>query len=90
MKTRVASLGLVVVLFAVCLSDISAWDREYKEGFALLKAIEFTNLVVVGRVSGKECVFPENITGKFTTDITIDVDEVIKGNPNAAQIVLNS
>ena len=74
-----------VVLFVLCLPDAFGWDAEYKQGFALSKRIKSSDLVVVGRVAEKEFVYRANIRAKFTTDITIDVDHVLKGTPNAGK-----
>ncbi len=81
---RVAVLtNLVVVLFVLCLSDALSWDSEYRQGFALSKSVELSNLIVVGQVVRKQYVFRANIEGLATTDITVAVDQVIKGTPNA-------
>ena len=74
-----------VVLFVMCLSDAFGWDSEYRQGFALSKRIKSSDLVVVGRVAEKEFVYRANTGAKFTTDITIDVDTVLKGTPNAGK-----
>ena len=74
-----------VVLFVLCLPDAFGWDAEYKQGFALSRMIKSSDLVVVGRVAEKEFVYRANIRAKFTTDITIDVDHVLKGTPNAGK-----
>ena len=74
-----------VVLFVMCLPDAFGWDAEYKQGFALSKRIKSSDLVVVGRVAEKEFVYRANTGPKFTTDITIDVDTVVKGTPNAGK-----
>ena len=74
-----------VVLFVMCLPDAFGWDAEYKQGFAPSKRIKSSDLVVVGRVAAKEFVYRANIRAKFTTDITIDVDHVLKGTLNAGK-----
>ncbi len=74
-----------VVLFVMCLSDAFGWDAEYKQGFALSEMIKASDLVVVGRVAAKEYVYRANIRSKFTTDITINVDTILKGSPNAGK-----
>lgn len=71
-----------LVLLIVSLSNLYAWPREFLKEYALLKFVEINELVVVGRVTGKEFVMRTNIIDKFTTDITVTVDEVIKGTPN--------
>ena len=83
---RVAVLAnLVVVLFVLCLSDALSWDSEYRQGFALSKSVELSDLIVVGRVVRKQYVFRANIESLATTDITVAVDQVIKGTPNAGK-----
>ena len=83
---RVAVLAnLVVVLFVLCLSDALGWDSEYRQGFALSKSVELSDLIVVGRVVRKQYVFRANIESLATTDITVAVDQVIKGTPNAGK-----
>ena len=77
--------NLAVVLFVLCLSEAFGWDAEYKRGFAHSKSIERSNLVVVGRVVRKQYVFRANINSLATTDITVAVDQVIKGTPNAGK-----
>ena len=74
-----------VVLFVLCLPNAFGWDAEYKQGFALSRMIKSSDLVVVGRVAEKEFVYRANTGPKFTTDITIDIDTVVKGTPNAGK-----
>lgn len=71
-----------LVLLIVSLSNVYGWTREHVEKYALLKCVESNELVVVGRVTGKEFVTRPNIKHRFTTDITVAVDDVIKGTPN--------
>ena len=84
MKRHFASVLAAVVLFAICSTYGMAWDRDYMKGFALGKAIELCELVVVGEISSVEGVWREEVDCKITTDITVDVDKVILGTPNAA------
>ena len=85
MKSSRVAVLTGVVLFVLCLPDAFGWDAEYKQGFALSKRIKSSDLVVVGRVAAKEFIYRANIRAKFTTDITIDVDTVLKGTPNAGK-----
>ena len=78
-------LTYVVVLFVLCLSDALGWDSEYRQGFALSKSVELSDLIVVGRVVRKQYVFRANIEVLATTDVIIAADEVIKGTPNAGK-----
>ncbi len=74
-----------VVLFVMCLSDAFGWDSEYRQGFALSRFVERSNLIVVGQVIEIEYVTRENIKGRYTTDITVAVDQIIKGKPNISK-----
>ena len=74
-----------VVLFVMCLSDAFGWDSEYRQGFALSHFVERSNLIVVGQVIEMEYVTRENIKGRYTTDITVAVDQIIKGKPNISK-----
>lgn len=81
------------VVVALCFTDLSYGSMpdnpEDRERFGLLKMVEYCDLVVQGTVSSidyfvRQGVMPDG-TGAFTTDITLDVDEVIKGKPNAGE-----
>ena len=84
MKQFFSVLLITVALFVLCSTSAVAWDREYMKGFALGKAIDLCELVVVGEISSVESVWREEVACKITTDITVDVDKVILGTPNAA------
>ena len=87
MKSRgFVTVAVVISLaFVFCLSNAFSWSAKYKQGFALSRMIKSSDLVVVGRVAEKDFVYRANIRSKFTTDITIDVDTVVKGTPNAGK-----
>ena len=87
MKSRgfVALAVVISLAFVLCLSNAFSWPNKYKQGFALSEMIKSSDLVVVGRVAEKEFVYRENLAPKFTTDITIDVDTVLKGTPNVGK-----
>lgn len=74
-----------VALFMLMLFNVEAWDREYREGFELLKTIESSDLIVVGEVTEKEGVFRKEIERGITTDITVEVETLIKGTPNSGK-----
>lgn len=74
-----------VVLFALCLSDALGCVSKYRQGFALSHFVERSNLIVVGQVIEMEYVTRENIQGRYTTDITVAVDQTIKGKPNISK-----
>ena len=76
-------LCVSLALLIISLSNLyAAWTREFQEGYQLLKALEMNQLVVVGRVSGIEYLTRSNIRGSHTTDVTVTVDETLKGSPN--------
>ena len=80
------ALAVVISLTCVfCLSNAFSWSAKYKQGFALSRMIKSSDLVVIGRVAEKEFVYRANIRSKFTTDITIDVDHLLKGTANAGE-----
>ena len=81
------------VLFAFCGFN-TAWgsmpgDPELNENYALLKMVEECDLVVAGRVSSIDYVVRESVLpdgrGALTTDITVSVDQVLKGKPNGGE-----
>ena len=77
--------GLVLMVILSCilfLSNVSAFDVEYNEGFAISKTIELCKIVAVGRVTQIDFVWRDNIEIKHTTDVTVTVDQMIKGTPN--------
>ena len=78
-------VALAVTLFGLCLSNAFGWSNKYKQGFALSQIIKSSDLVVIGSVAQKEFVYRENMDSKFTTDISIDVDHLLKGTPNAGK-----
>ena len=86
MKVVMAVWLLVAVCF-VGLSYASMPDEpEHRERFALLNMVKYCDLVVTGTVTQMDYVVRERVLpnggGAFTTDITIAVDETIKGSPN--------
>lgn len=82
---RMKSLCIAGMLFSLCLPDVFGWDSEYKQGFTLSKSVEHSALIVVGRVIEMEYVYRENVPGRYTTDITVAVEETIKGMPNISK-----
>ena len=75
MKRFIASLVMATVLFAPALSSgmLIEMDDEYRKGASLLKFVENSELVVVGRVFGLMYVSRPNILpdggGVVGTDI---------------------
>ena len=72
----------VVLLFALCLSDAFAFTVEYNKGYSLSESVENCDIVVVGRVTAIDYVWRDNIETKHTTDVTVTIDNLIKGTPN--------
>lgn len=74
----------IIILFSVLLSDVHSSlvgdSPEYRKGKALLEAINRCTIVVVGTVVGIEGMW----RGSITTDITIDIETLIKGKPNVS------
>jgi hypothetical protein len=55
------------------------------EGFRISDMVERASLVFIGEVAELEFVFRENIPPQYTTDVTVKVEEMIKGKPNAGE-----
>lgn len=80
--TLASFVSLTVVLSVLCLPSVSGSSMgPYEKGFSIANVVDDSNLVVFGEVVKKQFVFREEF-GR-TTDITIDVREMIKGTPNA-------
>lgn len=56
-----------------------------KEGLSISAMIEMSVLAFTGEVVEMEFVFRENLPLQFTTAITVEVEEMIKGTPNAGE-----
>ena len=82
---RLASfVSLTVVLSVLCLPSVYGFSiAPYEKGFSIANVVDDSDLVVFGRVVKKEFVYREMLG--TTTDITIDVREMIKGTPNAGE-----
>ena len=74
---------VAVALFALCVSSVYAGTipsgRDAWPNYTLLKMVEDCDLVVTGEVTSMVAVFRPGIT----TDVTINIEDVIKGTPNA-------
>jgi hypothetical protein len=78
-KNYIRWLFLVFTLLVLCfpvVSDALSLGK-YKPGFSIAQVVDDSDLVLLGRV------IEVQFTGNFTTDITVKVDELIKGTPNA-------
>lgn len=80
----------VVVGLTICLlcfaNRLEALMAEYEPGFSVAQVTDVSTIVCVGRVVAKEFVFRENVSPPFTTDITIQVEDFIKGEANAGEM----
>lgn len=75
---------LTVVLSVLCLPRVYGLSMPpYEKGYSIANVVKDSDLIVYGRVVKKEFVFREDLRPQFTTDITIDVRQMIKGTPNA-------
>lgn len=72
---------LIYLTVLPCLSEAS-YMSGFPPGFNIRNMVKHTDLIVHGKVVDTEFVFREHITSKYTTDITIAVDSVVKGTPN--------
>ena len=66
---------LLVLCFPVMSDALSL--AKYEPGFSIAQVVDVSDLVLLGQV------IEVRWTGNFTTDITVKVDELIKGTPNA-------
>lgn len=73
----------LLVLFSPCSSY--ALMTEYKPGYQIATLVKDSDLVVVGRVINTQFVFRDNFAPQFTTDITLEVESLIKGAANAGE-----
>ncbi len=71
---------VVLALVTFCVFDAQAMTpQQYRNGFALLNAVDECELVVLGTVASKDYV---NRFGLITTDITVTVEEFVRGTGN--------
>ncbi|MDE0043240.1 MAG: hypothetical protein OXT74_14470 [Candidatus Poribacteria bacterium] len=89
MKALMAACLLVAFCFAGLSYGSMPDDPEHRERFAFLKMIEYCDLVVKGKVTSIDYVVRQRVMpnggGAFTTDVTIDVNQSLKGSPNAGK-----
>lgn len=82
--TLASRVSLTVVMCVFCLPRAYGLSMApYEKGFSIANVVDDSDLVVYGKVVKKQFEFRENF-GR-TTDITIDVKEMIKGTPNAGE-----
>ena len=76
------------ILFGLCISYVYSTTIAYGPGnLHLSSSIQNSTLVVVGRVTELEYVIRDLMFARemATTDITVDVEKIIKGKPNAGK-----
>ena len=81
-------LAPLTFVLLCAISSAFGWDSEYRQGFALSNCVDRSALVVVGRVTQKDFVkrvLDPTIGEEITTDITVEVQQVVKGAPNAGK-----
>ncbi len=77
---------LVLLLFCVSLPCLmGAYRITPTEGLSISSMVKLSNLVFTGEVVEMEFVFREDLPPQFTTDITVEVEAMIKGTPNAGE-----
>ncbi len=82
-------VGFTLALFVLAVSSVQALqylgDKEHRQGFELLKTIEASDIIVIGEVTNTEGVWRKEIMRGITTDITVEVETLLKGEPNAGE-----
>ena len=68
----------VMTLFPYLLE--AAYMSGFSPGFNIRNLVKHTDLIVYGTVVEKEFVFRANTTPQYTTDITVNVQQKIKGD----------
>ena len=75
------NLPAVLLSIVLCLPAISdASGTRYKKDFNIANVVESSKLVVVGRVTATDFVYRQGFGA--TTDITLEIEDMIKGDPN--------
>ena len=80
MKSKMV-VTFTLVLSVLCVPRASGIMLAYEKGYSITNFVEDCDLVVDGMVIEKRSVFRQ--PNGCTTDITIEVRDVIKGTPNA-------
>ena len=82
-KCLVTLILLLSMMFLPLVSE--GITVHYPEGFNIVNIVNDVDTVVVGKVIKKVYVFRDNVVPKYTTDITVEVEELIKGKPNVGE-----
>lgn len=86
MKSR----GFVALALALCLllapqrSEGLTFEK-YEPGFSIAQVVDDSEIVVLGKIVERQFVYRPETDAGFTTDITIKVEEFIKGEANAGR-----
>ena len=87
MKYVLSALTLIALCFVNVSYGAIGIDRDKLDRYSLLGMVERCEMVVTGRVKSMVFVHRTDVTpaggGTLTTDVTIAVENVIKGTPNA-------
>ncbi len=75
----------LILLFVVAFTPLAGEASliYFPQGFQIATMVEHNDLIVVGTVASAQFIFREETPPQFTTDIVINVEEIIKGEPNA-------
>lgn len=74
------SMLTILALFP-CLLDAS-YLSGFSPGFNIRNIVKHTDLIVRGTVADKQFVYREDAACQYTTDVTVNVTNRIKGVPN--------
>lgn len=75
---------LLILVYITLLPSLvdAAYMSGFPPGFNIRNLVKHTDLIVYGTVEDMEFVFRANTPSQYTTDITVEVKQVIKGTPN--------
>ena len=92
MKRFVSTLALLVLCSSNALASMMFPPSHINEFFSITKMVDACDLVVTGTVASMDYVARRGVTDDggnlLTTDISIAVDQVIKGEPNAGEALV--
>ena len=76
---------LYCLLYLPVLQVSDAAVAGYNKDFNIVNVVKTCNIIAVGEVVSVDFVYRANIRPNFTTDVTILVEEMIKGKPNVGK-----
>ena len=86
MKLRsIVILAMVLCVLCVPMTSEALSMAKYEPGFSVAQVVDASVVVVVGRVVETDFVYRANVSPTYTTDITIEVEDFIKGEANAGE-----